>query len=128
MVNLRAIANRYTSAINPNLTVGWRRYSGYTTLPGGKTVPAWAASVPLVAQVQSLTKSDVKHLDAMNLSRCDRAAFCNVQIGVVDRVTQEGGDLLIFEDGVWLATAILQGWTTAGWCKVALTKQNDKVI
>ena len=123
MVNLRAIANRLTSTINPNLTVQYRRYAGYTTAPGGKTTPRYDPAASLVAQVQALTRKEVEHLDAMNISNCDRSAYVNGQIQAYDRFKQTGGDVLFFEGQWWKAMAILEGWTTAGWCKVALVAQ-----
>jgi len=123
-VNLRAIANRATQTINPNLTVQWRAYERYDIAPNGKPVVAYAPAEPVVAQVQSLTKSEVAHLDAMNLSTCERAAYVNGQMHAFDRVEETGGDMLFFEDRWWKVMAILEGWTTAGWCRVALTGQN----
>lgn len=123
MVNLRAIANRMTSTVNPNLIVQWRRYAGYTTGPSGKVTVTYDPAAPVVMQVQALTKKEIEHLDAMNLSPCDRAAYVNGQMQAYDRLEQTGGDFLFFENAWWKIMAILEGWTTAGWCKVALTKQ-----
>lgn len=127
MVNLRKYANAAIRSINPNLTVQWRAYQGYTTGTAGKTSVTYAAAVPLVAQVQALSKKEVEHIDAMNLSVCDRAAYVNGQVAAYDRVNQTGGDVLDFEGRSWLVMAILEGWTTAGWCKVALVAQNGTI-
>lgn len=124
MVNLRAIANRMTSTVNPNLTVLRHAYAGQTISPSGRPSAQYATAVPLTAQVQALTKKEVEHIDNMNLSPCDRAAYVNGQVNAFDRVAQTGGDLLEFEGRFWLVMAILEGWTTAGWCKVALVQQN----
>ncbi len=122
-INVRNIANMATSVVNSNLTVGWRRYLGFVTAATGKVTPEYDTAIPLVCQVQALSRKDVEHLDAMNLSRCERAVYANGQLGAMDRAAQTGGDILVFEDGEWLVTAILEGWTTAGWCKAALTRQ-----
>ena len=124
MVNLRAIANRFTSTVNPNITVQRHAYSSRTISASGKPTPNYAAAVSLTAQVQALTKKEVEHIDNMNLSPCDRAAYVNGQVNAFDRVAQTGGDVLEFEGKFWLVMAILEGWTTAGWCKVALVQQN----
>lgn len=124
MVNLRNIANRFTSAINPNLTVQRHAYTGYTRSASGKVKASYAAPVAIVAQVQALTKKEVEHIDSMNLSPCDRAAYVNGELNAFDRAAQTGGDLLEFEGAFWLVMAVLEGWTSAGWCKVGLTKQN----
>lgn len=124
MVNLRAIANRFTSTVNPNIAVQRHAYSGRTLSTSGKPTAGYATPAPLTAQVQALTKKEVEHIDNMNLSPCDRAAYVNGQVNAFDRVAQTGGDLLEFEGKFWLVMAILEGWTTAGWCKVALVQQN----
>ena len=124
MVNLRALANRVTSTINPNIPAVWKASTGYATGMAGKTVPSYAADVPLIVQAQALSKKEIQHIDAMNLSPCDRAVYVNGQVNAIDRESQTGGDLLIFEGRTWLVVAILEGWTSAGWCKAAITQQN----
>ena len=123
MINVRAIANRATSGINPNLRIGYRAYAGYTKDAAYKPVPSYADSVEIVAQVQALSKKEIEHLDNLNISNATRSVYANRQISCVDRVTQSGGDLLDFEGAAWLAVAVLEGWTTAGWCKVAVARQ-----
>ena len=123
-MNLRNIANRATSAINPNTVASWRAYLGYTTGSSGKTVASYADAADLTVQAQALTKKEIEHIDSMNLSPCDRAAYANGQLQAYDRVAQTGGDFLYFENRWWKVMAILEGWTTAGWCKVALVGQN----
>ncbi len=124
-MNLRGIANNLTRGVNPNIAVQRRAYSGYTTLASGKTAASYAAATTLAAQVQALTKKEVEHLDALNLSPCERAAYVNGQLQAFDRVAQTGGDMLYFENRWWKVMAILEGWTTAGWCKVALVGQTS---
>lgn len=127
MVNLRRIANRATSRINPNLSVDWRAYSGSTVAADGSRTPSYGAPVAIVAQVQALSKKDFEHLAALNISDCTRSVYADVQFQPVDRVSQKGGDLLEFEGAVWLVRAALEGWTTAGWSRVAVSKQMDPV-
>ncbi len=123
-MNLRGIANRLTSAVNPNPPATLHAYQGFTTLPSGKTAVTYAAAAPVVVQAQALTKAEIEHIQSMNLSQCDRAAYCNGQLQAYDRVKQTGGDFLYFEGVWWKVMAILEGWTMAGWCKVALVQQN----
>ena len=120
MVNVRAIANRQTSGINPNTVAQLRAFQSYAVLPSGKTASTYAAASPIVIQAQALSKKEVEHIDAMNLSPCERAAYANGQLQAYDRVAQTGGDMLLFEIRWWRVMAVLEGWSTAGWCKVAL--------
>lgn len=125
MVNLRAIANRATSRINPNVSIGLRRYAGYAVNPDGTTTPSYAPSISVIAQVQSLGKKEIDHLSSLRISNCERMVYVNFQLQATDRVEQTGGDLLTFEGRVWQVEAILEGWTTAGWCRAAVSKQMD---
>lgn len=126
-MNLRQIANRATQTINPNISIQWRKYLSYDIGPNGKPIVTYAPPAALIAQVQALSKSDVAHLDAMNLSTCTRAAYVNGQLQAFDRLEETGGDMLYFEGRWWKIMAILEGWTgpQVGWCRVALTAQTD---
>lgn len=127
MVNLRAIANQMTRTINPNLMIGWRQYSSVTVQADGKVTPSYAASVSIEAQVQALSRKSIEHLASLNISDCTREVYANAQIQATDRKDGKGGDLLTFEGSVWLVRAVLEGWTTAGWSHVAVSRQLDVV-
>lgn len=131
MVNVRAIANRATSAINPNILASVRRCTGYLTTVGFHREPSYADPVDVVVQIQALTAKDLQHLDAMDIQGVECAAYSNVQLAAVDRKDQTGGDLVTFTNpatgtsDTWLVTAILENWATASWGRVGLTKQID---
>ncbi len=125
MVNLRRLANVATSRINPNITIGLRRYAGWTVSDDGGRTPAYDESVPIVGQVQALGKKDIDHLAMLNISDCERMVYVDAQLQATDRKEQTGGDLLTFEGRTWLVVAIMEGWTTAGWSRAAVSKQMD---
>lgn len=125
MVNLRARANVLTRRINPNISIGLRRYTGMTVSDDGSQNPAYAKAVPILGQVQAIGKKDVEHLASLNISDCERMVYADTQLQATDRRDQTSGDLLIFEDRVWLVVAIMEGWSTAGWCRAAVSKQMD---
>lgn len=122
-MNLRGIANRLTRGVNPNVTAFLRVSTGYDTADTGRPVPTYAAPVKLTVQTQALSKREIEHLAEMNISDATRAVYADRQLTGVDRVTGSGGDLIDLPDGIYLVTAILEGWTTAGWHKAALTRQ-----
>lgn len=130
-LNLRAAANVLTSTVNGNVSATVRISTGYTPAPGAKRVPAYAAPVPVKVQVQALTRRDIEHLDSFNISGAIWSCFANIQLTPLDRKSQTGGDLVRFTDpasgtaDTWLVVALLEGWSTAGWCRVALCKQLD---
>lgn len=121
-MNLRAIANRATSGINPNVTAVALISTGYTTTPSGKQVPEYAAPVLVQIQTQALTKKEIEHLDSMNFSNATLAIYSNLQLTGVDRTRNSGGDLLTIDGESWLVVAVLEAWRV-GWCKVAAARQ-----
>lgn len=125
MVNVRALANRMTRQVNPNISIGLRRYTGWTVNPDRTTTPGYAPATTIIGQVQALGKKDIDHLSALNISDCERMVYVNFQLQATDRREQTGGDLLTFEGRTWLVMAIMEGWTTAGWCRAAVAKQMD---
>jgi len=132
-MNLRGIANRSTQRINPNLPAQAKASTGYTTGASGKRVPSYADPVNITVQIQALGKKEIEHLDALNISGTETAAYVDMQLSAVDRVTQSGGDLIVIgsattipvqlRNTTWIVTAVLEGWTVSGWCKVGLTRQ-----
>lgn len=131
MVNVRAVANRACSGVNPNVLASVRICTGYTLGAGYKSTASYADPVDRVVQVQALSKADVKHLDSLDISNAKVACYANMQLTPADRKKQSGGDLVTFTDpsdgsrNVWLVVAVLEGWTTVGWSRVALCKQID---
>lgn len=131
MINVRAIANRATSGINPNISATVLLCNGTTQLPGYKRAPNYSELPGIIIQVQALGVKDVDHLNSMNISAADYSCYAPMQLTAVDRKTQNGGDMVKFTDpatgstDTYLVTAIFEGWRGAGWCRVALTKQID---
>jgi hypothetical protein len=132
-MNLRQVANRYTRAVNPNLSATLQRCSGYTTSADGRRVPSYGADEDVNVQLQTLTQSELEHLDKLNISNGQASVFIDTQLSSVDRSSQSGGDLIVFSSDwsvpaslrgqTWLVVALLEGWPGSGWCKAAITSQ-----
>lgn len=132
-MNLRGIANRATRGINPNLAALHSRSDGYTTAPSGKREPLYHLPEVATVQVQALSKKEIEHLDALNLSNSTTAIYADRQLTGIDRATGSGGDRITFDDSAtipaglrgttWLITAVLEAWVSGGWCKAAATRQ-----
>lgn len=132
-MNLRNIANRATRRVNPNVVVTLYRSTGYTPDASFRQVPSYAAPETITVQVQALTQSELQHLDKLNISNGQASLFANTQLSSVDRPSQSGGDKIVFGNDAsipaemrgqtWLVVALLEGWATSGWCKVAITSQ-----
>ncbi|WP_311271081.1 hypothetical protein [Sphingobium sp. WCS2017Hpa-17] len=132
-MNLRGIANRATTRINRNLPAEALICQGYGTAASGKRTAIYADPVAITAQVQALTKDEIRHLDAQNIAGTEMAAYVNRQLTSIDRDKGSGGDVVLFGDqptvpvdlrgSAWVVTAVLEAWTTAGWSRVGLTRQ-----
>lgn len=132
-MNLRGIANRATTRINRNLPAEALICTGYGTAASGKRTATYAEPVEITAQVQALTKDEIRHLDAQNIAGTETAAYVNRQLSSIDRDTGSGGDVVLFghqptvpvelRGSAWVVTAVLEAWTTAGWSRVGLTRQ-----
>lgn len=130
-MNLRAIANRATSRINPNVPATLYRSTGWTKDASYRQVPSYGAPEAITVQVQALTQKELEHLDRLNISNGQASLFINTQLSSVDRPSQSGGDKVAFGSDApaalrgqtWLVVAVLEGWVGSGWCKAAITSQ-----
>lgn len=130
-MDLRGIANAGSSTVNPNITVGVKRSTGYTTDPASlKQVPAYAATVTGPAQLQALDNDDLKQLDGLNITGTLRAIYLRGVLAGVVRPTGQGGDVVTIAAqagvpdmlvGTWLVVRVLEGWS--GWTKAAIVLQ-----
>ena len=126
-MDVRAIVNRFTQSVNPNMTVTWVQSTGYTTDAAGNRTPT-TTSTTVQAQVQGLTAPDLRHMDGLNIQGVLRSVhlFGNVQ-GVV-RIDQQGGDILQFPEVPngptrnWRVVQVMETWAT--WCRVIVALQS----
>lgn len=133
MINLRSMANRLTSGVNPNVTATLLVSTGYATDAAGLQVPTYAAPQTVTVQVQALTQKELQHLDKLNITNGQAGVFVDRQLNSADRTTGFGGDVFRFPDspGIpadlrgseWLVVAVLEGWPGSGWCRAAITRQ-----
>lgn len=85
-----------------------------------------ATAVSVLAQIQPLSTSDIRHMDALNIQGKHLAMYANLDLNGGVRVVLKGGDLVTLPDGsVWLVTeGAEQFYSSAGWSKVILTLQD----
>ena len=103
--------------------------SGLYSISQQQTVAAetMTLSMTLLAQVQPLAASELRHMDMLNLQGSHRALYINAPIRGIQRGALKGGDLIALPDGTkWLVTQPLESfYATAGFQKVAITLQDD---
>jgi len=124
-MNLNNFVSGITASINPRLLCQYQASTGSTVGANGKPVPSYASPISVLVQVQPLSSSDLKMLDALNLQGNFRAMYVDMKWQGLNRPEIKGGDLVTEPDGtVWLVTTELEAWSaSAGWTKVAVTQQ-----
>lgn len=121
-MNLRGIANGLTSTINPNVAGVFQVNTGFTTLPGGKRVPSYN-SVDVTVQLQELSSTDLRQIDAINIQGILRSAYLNGNFNGVNRPEQKGGDILMIGQEKWLVVKVPELWPE--WCRVIINLQRS---
>lgn len=125
-MNLNNLVSGITASVNPRLVCSYQRSTGNTVGANGKPVPDYAQPFSVLAQVQPLSSSDLRMLDALNLQSNQRAMYVDMKAQGINRPEIKGGDLVTEPDGtIWLVTTELEAWSaSAGWTKIAVTQQN----
>lgn len=121
-MNLRGIANRATSTINPNVQGVFQVNTGFTTIPGGKRVPSYN-SVNVIVQLQELSSTDLRQVDSVNIQGILRSAYLNGNFNGVNRPEQKGGDILMIGEEKWLVVKVPELWPD--WCRVIINLQRS---
>ena len=121
-MDLRSLANRSASVVNPNQMVTILHSTGFTMGAGMKQVPTYAAPVEVLGQVQALDLADIKQLSGLNIQGTIKSVIVQGILAGVVRPDGKGGDLIKTADGKeWLVFKILEGWPT--WTKAAVVLQ-----
>ena len=125
MIDVQALANRFTTMVNPNVPITWVRATGYTTAADGSRTPT-ATSTTLAGQVQGLTSEDLRQTDGLNISGIKRSVILRGDVEALVRSDGKGGDVLQFKDATstqrdWLVVLVQETWPT--WCRVIVVQQ-----
>lgn len=121
-MNLRGIANSATRAINPNVNGVFRINTGFTTLPGGKREQTYS-NVDVEVQMQELSSTDLRQVDAINIQGILKSAYLNGNFNGVNRPDQKGGDILVVNGQKWLVVKVPELWPD--WCRVIVNLQRS---
>ncbi len=122
--NLNAIASGIVPQVNPPQSCLLQLSTGYKIAADGSQVPTYADFAGISCQIQALSGSDLRKMDALNIQATYRAVYINGDWEGLDRSAIKGGDLLTTPDArVWLVSQVLEHWDT-GWTKLAVILQN----
>lgn len=127
-MNLRAIANAVTVAVNPNMPAVLRLNDGYTTDDSGRRSVSFS-DTEVTIQTQSLSAQERLELEGGLLQQ---GQYLNVyitgQLHALRRIEGKGAEKLVFaaygETGPaeWLVKSLVESWPD--WCKVVVWRQH----
>jgi len=125
-MNLHAIAAPFVAIVTGATSGLWQESMGYSTNAAGKREPVYTSHPDTDMRVQALSARELAHMDSLNIQGILRKVYLNGYVKGVDRAGTGGGDLLTFNNAVWLVRAELEAWDSgSGWCCVAVSKQMD---
>lgn len=125
-MDIRALANSYTTRINDNLTINWVQATGYATDAAGHRVPT-TSTTAVQAQVQGVSGEDLKHIDGLNMQGVFRSVLMFGNVQGIERSKQRGGDVLQFPEipgganSDWRVVSVMETWAT--WARVLVVMQ-----
>ncbi len=132
-MNLHGIVRGPISTVNQDRPVQYLRSTGNSVNGAGKQTPTYAASVPLIGNIQPIATDDLEHTDYLNKQGVYRAVYLFGNVEGIVRPAQKGGDLLQFArfqgEAVanWLTIKADETWNVndGGWCRVVVVLQSD---
>lgn len=133
--NLHGLVRNAINSVNPDIAAQWLVSTGTTPVAGGKRTPTYATAVPVRAQVQAVSGSDLRKYEFLQGNGVYRAMYMYANPDAINRVESKGGDLIVFAqyptgaNRTWLITKVDEPWTaqngTLSWCRVIVTLQLD---
>ena len=120
-MNLHAIASQKTAIVVPMLDITLRKNIGYVTHQDGSRQPLFNDYTGK-AQIQALPTDQLTYLDSQGIQGTLKKVYLFGDWHGIDKSTQTGGDLLIFDGFEWLIVQVQEAWV--GWCSVIVTRQN----
>lgn len=125
-MNLRQIANRAITTINPNIPAVLKLNIGLETDDTGKRVAKFD-EINVKIQPQSLSSNDLQMFDTLAQQGQLLNVYISGQIHALRRISQKGADKLIFkafgenEESEWLIKSVAESFPN--WCKVVVWRQ-----
>lgn len=125
-MDLHALVSPLISNINPQITATLLKSTGRNTSPAGRVVPTYASPITGLIQAQSLSGSQLQHMNNLGISGILCKAYLHGDWESVVRETLAGGDKFIFSyagftNGTWLVVQVMERWPD--WCCVGLQLQ-----
>lgn len=119
-MNLNNLVSGAINAVNPQVSVTIQQSTGYTIGTDGSQIPTYT-TIYAAGQMQSLSASDLRRLEAMNIQSVQQKLYLNGDYEGIFRVLGKGGDLITIGNYTYLVTAVLERWPD--WVSLGLTMQ-----
>jgi len=124
-MDLQGLANPVAESVNPNVLVTVRASRGYAFGGTGlRQMPQYNPAVTGYAQVQELTSSELRQVEALNIQGVMRAIYFRGKLNGVIRPESKGGDLVTIGTETFLVVKTLEQWPT--WSKALIVLQEPK--
>lgn len=124
MINVFAIANAATNAVNPPIQAILRVSDGETVNPDFSVTPK-TTDLLCTIKVQALSTSDLQRIQNITQQSDMRAVYIAGGIKGLNRALHTGGDVLNFYGSDWLVTQVLEEWGYGQWSKLVVTRQTS---
>lgn len=121
-MNLHQIVRGAITMVNPDVPGVLKVNSGFTTAPGGKRAQSYT-DVDVIVQMQSLSSTDLKQVDAINVQGILQSAYLNGNFNGINRPEQQGGDMLIVDGKTWLVVKVAELYPD--WCHLIVNLQRS---
>jgi len=115
-LNLHGTVRGAIRTVNQDIPAAYLGSTGYTVDSGGRQIPSYAESVPVLIQVQPPWGRDLRHIDYLNIQGTIRTVFLYSDPQAIVRVNAQGGDRLQFPQFVgqpvddWLIVYVAETW------------------
>jgi hypothetical protein len=114
-INLNAAASVALDFLHKIEQVTLLRNTGWATDDDGSVVPTYAEPETAAAQVQDAGRSALMHVRKINDNARQKLFWLNTDVRPVDRFSEHGGDLVLYEGTRWRITARPDDFVKQGW-------------
>lgn len=121
-MNLHEEISGAIDAINPRISITYKRSSGYSISADGTQIPSYVTTT-ILAQIQALHAQELKHLSDLNIAGVLRKLYITGDASSVVRKDSKGGDLVQFGGKTWKVVHVFETWSD--WSSAALQLQVD---
>ena len=126
MMNLNAIANQLIQVVNPDIVAAIYKSNGWAINPDRSRSPSFSSPITMGIQVQALSQGDIQHVDNMGLQGQFISIYTNGNWCGLNRKSNEGGDVFVFNGNQWRVQSIPENWET--WTRVIAVKLIEDLI